>query len=100
PGKFRDEQVFNGVNSVLPKAAAGKQRMPNFPSPLPLTAFEEYMLRDDRPKYPMSIVARLRFAGQLDRQVTTEALQTVVARHPLLRAKVRKTPAGRLEWIP
>ena len=73
--------------------------MPNFPSPLPLTAFEEYMLRDDRPKYPMSIIARLRFAGQLDRRATTEALETVVARHPLLRAKVRKTPAGRMEWI-
>ena len=73
--------------------------MPNFPSPLPLAAFEEYMLRDDRPKYPMSIIARLRFTGQLDRRATTEALETVVARHPLLRAKVRKTPAGRMEWI-
>ena len=73
--------------------------MPNFPSPLPLAAFEEYMLRDDRPKYPMSMFARLRFAGQLDRRATTEALETVVARHPLLRAKVRKTRAGRLEWI-
>ncbi len=30
----------------------------SFPSPLPLTAFEEYMLRDDRPKYPMSIIAQ------------------------------------------
>jgi hypothetical protein len=73
--------------------------MPDFPAPLPLTAFEEYMLWDDRPTYPMSIVARLRFAGQLDRAATAEALATVVARHPLLRAKIRKTPAGRLEWI-
>ncbi len=71
--------------------------MPDFP--LPLVAFEEYMLWDDRPNWPMSIIARLRFAGQLDRRATAEALQTVVARHPLLRATVRKTPAGRLEWI-
>ena len=71
----------------------------SFPSPLPLTAFEEYMLRDDRPKYPMSIIARLRFSGQLDRRATTEALETVVERHPLLRAKVCKTPNGGLEWI-
>ena len=71
--------------------------MPEFP--LPLVAFEEYMLRDDRPGYPMSIIARLRFAGQLERRATAEALQTVVARHPLLRATIRKTPAGRLEWI-
>ncbi len=87
------------MNSLLPKAAAEDPRMPDFPSPLPLAAFEEYMLRDDRPNYPMSIIARLRFAGQLQREAATEALETVVARHPLLRAKVRKTPAGRLEWI-
>ena len=73
--------------------------MPNFPSPLPLVAFEEYMLRDDRAKYPMSMIARLRFAGQLDRRATMEALETVVARNPLLRATVRKTKSGRLEWI-
>ena len=73
--------------------------MPNSSWPLPLAAFEEYMLRDDRPKYPMSIIARLRFAGQLDRQATAEALETAVARHPLLRAKVCKTRTGRLKWI-
>ena len=89
----------NGMNAVRRNAAARKQRMPDFPSPLPLAAFEEYMLWDDRPSYPMSIIARLRFAGQLDRRATAEALETVVARHPLLRAKIRKTPAGRLEWI-
>jgi hypothetical protein len=71
---------------------------PNSSLPLPLAAFEEYMLRDDRPKYPMSMIVRLRFAGQLDRRATTEALETVIARHPLLRAKVRKTQSGRLEW--
>ena len=80
-------------------AAVRKQRMPDFPSPLPLAAFEEYLLCDDQPKHPMSIIARLGFAGQLDRRATAEALETVVARHPLLRAKVRKSPAGRLEWI-
>ncbi|MEI8374776.1 MAG: WS/DGAT domain-containing protein [Planctomycetota bacterium] len=74
--------------------------MPDFPLPLPLTAFEEYMLRDDRPNYPMSIVARLRFTGQLDRRATSEALEMALARHPLLRAKIRRTPEGRLAWIP
>jgi hypothetical protein len=73
--------------------------MPSFSLPLPLAAFEEYMLRDDRPTYPMSIIARLRFAGQLDRRATAEALETAVARHPLLRAQVRKARRGRLEWI-
>jgi NRPS condensation-like uncharacterized protein len=73
--------------------------MSDFPSPLPLVAFEEYMLWDDRPNYPMSIIARLRFTGQLDRRAAAEALETAVARHPLLRATIRKTPAGRMEWI-
>ena len=54
--------------------------MPDFP--LPLAAFEEYMLCDDRPQYPMNIIARLRFAGQLDRRATAEALETVVRATP------------------
>ncbi len=73
--------------------------MSDFPSPLPLAAFEEYMLWDDRPQYPMSIIARLRFAGPLQRRATAEALETAVARHPLLRATIHRTAAGRLEWI-
>ena len=89
----------NGRDAVLRKAAARKQRMSDFPSPLPLAAFEEYMLWDDRPQYPMSIIARLRFAGHLQRRATAEALETVVARHPLLRATIHRTAAGRLEWI-
>jgi hypothetical protein len=47
----------------------------------------------------MSIIARLRFSEQLDRRATAEALEAAVARHPLLRAKICKTPAGGLEWI-
>ncbi len=74
--------------------------MSRFPSPLPLAAFEEYMLRDDRPKYPMGIVARLRFRGRLDRQAAQSALLQVVANHPLLRAKVQRSPGERLEWAP
>ena len=86
---------------ILPQATGqpGKHGLPDFPSPLPLTAFDEYMLWDDRPKYPMSVIARLRFVGQLEHGATAEALETVVARHPLLRAKIRKTPTGRLGWI-
>jgi hypothetical protein len=79
-------------------AAVTTQRTADFPSRLPLTAFEEYMLWDDRPEYPMSIVAQLRFAGPLNRRATTEAFEAVVAHHPLLRATIRRTKAGRLEW--
>jgi len=53
--------------------------MSDFPSPLPLTAFEEYMLRDDRPTHPMIIIARLRFAGRLNQQAGTAALEQTIA---------------------
>ena len=73
--------------------------MPDFPSPLPLAAFEEYMLWDDRPKYPMSIIARLRFAGELDRRAAAEALETGCRTPSSAACQVRKTRAGRLDWV-
>ena len=75
------------------------QRTVDLPSSLPLTAFEEYMLRDDRPAYPMSIVARLRFAGALHPPAANAALKAAIARHPLLRAKTRLAANGRYEWV-
>ena len=74
--------------------------MPDFPSPLPLAAFEEYMLGDDRPEYPMGIVGRLGFTGRLDPQAASAAFQEVIRCHPLLRAKIQKTAAGRWTWVP
>ncbi len=56
--------------------------------PLKLTPFEEYMLCDDRPDYPMTGFFRLRFSGKLNFQAMNSAIQTATARHPLLRSKV------------
>jgi len=67
--------------------------------PLPLTCFEEYMLCDDRPAYPMSGVFRLRFCGFLQRAEFEAALADTVRRHPLLRATVSRTPGRRSRWI-
>jgi hypothetical protein len=55
---------------------------------LPLVPFEEYMLLDDRPAYPMNFFLRLRFDGLLDRQLFCEACCAAVARHPLLSARI------------
>jgi hypothetical protein len=71
--------------------------MPKAPPPLSLTAFEEYMFRDDRPAYPMSIVVRLCVSGNLDRNAATTAFGQAVARHRLLWAVIRQTSTG-LEW--
>jgi hypothetical protein len=66
--------------------------------PLPLVPFEEYMLLDDRPAYPMSIFSRLKFSGQVDRASMEAAAKAALARHAMLRAVVRKVARGKLEW--
>ena len=79
--------------------AAGTQRMPKHRSPLPLTAFEEYMFRDDRPAHPMNIVVRLRFSGALDRDAASVAWGQTIARHPLLRSTILATGNRRPCWV-
>ena len=66
---------------------------------LPLTAFEEYMLCDDRPAYPKTGVFRFRFSGRLNGPAFEAALNTAVQRHPLMRATVRRRPGRRPRWI-
>lgn len=67
--------------------------------PLPLVAFEHYMFRDDRPDYPANFFLRLGLAGRLDRAAFGAAVDVAVGRHPLLRACVRRSERGRLEWV-
>jgi NRPS condensation-like uncharacterized protein len=70
--------------------------------PLPLTAFEHYMLADDRPGYPMTFFFRLTFAGHLAPRRFHDALRAALERHPLLRAHVRGRVDGmtwRLSWV-
>jgi len=67
--------------------------------PLPLVPFENYMLTDDRPAYPMNMLVRLRFWGRFDRDMLASALSVAVSRHPLLTAVVHR--AGRhAVWRP
>jgi hypothetical protein len=68
--------------------------------PLPLTCFEEYMLCDDRPAYPMTGAFRMKLRGFLDKSAFDKAVTTTVRRHPLLGATVCKGLFGRLRWIP
>jgi hypothetical protein len=67
--------------------------------PLPLVAFEDYMLTDDCADYPATFFFRLRFAGRWDRAGLAAAAAVAVARHPLLRAVVRRSQSGRPEWV-
>ena len=65
----------------------------------PLALFEEYMLADDSPQFPMEPVIQLHFRGALNRDVARRAFQTLLARHPLMRSRLVKKH-GRLFWTP
>ena len=67
------------------------------PLPLPLAPFEQHMLRDDRPAYPMSFFIRLHFSGRVNLSALRTALPIVLARHPLLRAVVQKV-GRQFQW--
>ena len=73
--------------------------MPKYRPPMPLTAFEEYMFRDDRPSHPMSIVFRLRFSGALDRDAASVAWSQTIGRHVLLRSTILAVGNRRPCWI-
>jgi hypothetical protein len=67
--------------------------------PLPLTPFEDYMLADDRPQWPMTFFLRLDLRGQYVPSVLEAALQAALARHPLLASLLEGDGRGGLKWI-
>jgi hypothetical protein len=67
--------------------------------PLPLTPFEEYMLADDRPQWPMTFFLRLELRGQYDPAILTSALTAALARHPLLASLLADGGGGGLQWV-
>jgi hypothetical protein len=67
--------------------------------PLPLVPFEQYMLDDDRPGYPMTIVLELEFQGVLRRREFEEAIEVARSRHPILRSHVRRPWFGQRCWV-
>jgi hypothetical protein len=58
--------------------------------PLPLTAFEEYILLDGTPAHPMQFFYRLRFDGPIDPGQLRAAAAAALERHPLLAARIER----------
>ncbi len=58
--------------------------------PLPLTAFEKFMLVDDHRDYPRTYTVLLELTGQLHQAAFETAMGEVIQRNPLLSAIVRK----------
>jgi len=67
---------------------------------LRLTPFEEYMLMDSHPAYPMSCFVVLRFHGECDRKLFHESVRVTLLRHPLLACSVEETARGVFCWQP
>jgi len=60
--------------------------------PLPLTPFEEYMLRDGTASHPMEFFFRLSFDGPLDAAAVAAATVVASRRHPLLASRIDDAP--------
>ena len=67
--------------------------------PLRMTAFEQFMLADDRPRYPMGFFIEIEVSGRLQQSEFEMAVKGALSRHPLLDACVQSTWRGK-EWIP
>ena len=65
----------------------------------PFALFEEYMLLDDTPEYPMDPIFVLKFSERLDWRLARNALLETIERHPLLRRRAQRR-FGRLFWVP
>jgi hypothetical protein len=86
---------MSAADSAVPAAAS-----PGLPSGgLPLTAFEEYMLADDRPSHPMMIVLRLEFSGGPPPATLASAFDDTLRTEPLLTARVKRGLFGRPRWV-
>ena len=67
--------------------------------PLPLEAFEQYMLADDKTYQPMVLVRQLFLSGYLQQSAFESAIEKTIERHPLLRALVRSPRRHQLCWV-
>ena len=67
--------------------------------PLPLVPFEQYMLTDDRRRYPMTFPVRAELDNVPDREVLEAAFRDAMERHPLLTCRVARR-RFRCCWVP
>lgn len=56
--------------------------------PLPLTSFEQFMLEEDHPDYPMTFMLRFCLEGRVEVEPLIEALREALERHPLLSSTI------------
>lgn len=68
------------------------------PIVMKLSAFERYMLIDDRPSHPMTCHFPLRFSGDFDPEAFVTAVGLTLERHPMLASRLEEVE-GALRWV-
>lgn len=66
--------------------------------PLPLNSFEQFMLEEDHPHYPMTFMLRFCLEGHVQADSLIAAVNDALARHPLLHSTIAPRE-GRLCWF-
>lgn len=84
---------------ILKTATTEPQKKKARVFPLHLTPFENYMLVDDRPAYPMTFVVQLRFTGAINREAFEKAVPLSLRHHPLLQANIGPGKGGKESWV-
>ncbi len=67
--------------------------------PLPLTAFERYMVADDHADYPMTFAIEILLSGDFRDSEFKIALNQAIQRHPLLHTNIARVQGKRC-WVP
>ena len=92
------DTMKNIPNAELQAAASSSAAVCRLPSAVyRLTPFEEYMLLDDQPAYPMSCFFMIKLRGRFNVSIFESALQKVLEYHPLLTSSVTETN-GQFYW--
>src|SRR5262249_20756615 len=81
------------------EAAAVELTIPQGIFPLPLTAFETFMIADAKPGYSMWCDCELQFSGEIERHAFDQALRFALDRNPLLHSLVVASGAA-ASWTP
>lgn len=84
------------ASDQLPPSAAASDRRYE----VRLTPLEEYMLADDRRRYPRTFVVTLEFSGIISHDAITAALRQTLADEPRLTALVRRSGFSGHVWQP
>jgi hypothetical protein len=86
--------------TAAPIPAWALETLPSLPEglfPLPLTAFEKYLIWDETPELPMSSFIELHFLDPLQVSTMEQAIAAAVKIHPLLVCRLQ-TVEGQLSW--